>query len=424
MTKATMAALHLEWTPGWVRAADRTTGQSAEAARLSELGPILSGHHQALVGIGRSRIFLKTVRLPKAAPDDLRRILSVQMGQMFPLSADQLAFDFFQTTDQTTDGWLTVVGAVRAADLRELRDALKGVGIMAARILPVALAAPAVASRAGLRDALVAEQSPEGLGLDVVELGILRFSRVAPAANGPEIEARRTLAAAHVEKAALVAVGPVPLPDAVETSAGALDLLHEAPPFHLTSSEERFQEAKRRSDARIRLSALMMLSALLLMTLVWVNHQSALAVVKRGQGAWARIFATDQSILDDANTQLGQIKDVQGALHQAFQPAQPLSDISAVIAADLPSGAWLTGLTLERGKPMQVRGTAKSSGAVARLVYALGDSPRFRDVKLVFANSAAIGKIPVIQFDVSAVCVGNLPMPAPTSTAGGTVGGQ
>ena len=106
---------------------------------------------------------------------------------------------------------------------------------------------------------------------------------------------------------------------------------------------------------------------------------------------------------------------VQNTLRRAFQPAQPLSDISAVVDDSLPPGAWLTGLTVERGKPLDLRGTAKTAGDVTRLVNALSASPRFRDVRLVFANSALIGKVPVIQFNVSAVCVGNLPMPAPVT---------
>jgi hypothetical protein len=113
--------LHIEWTPGFARAVNITTGQSAEASAISALGPILNGQSQALVGVGHSHIFLKSVRLPKATAQDTRNILGVQIGQMFPLPADQLSFDFIQTEDQTVDGWLTVVGAIRSNDLREIR---------------------------------------------------------------------------------------------------------------------------------------------------------------------------------------------------------------------------------------------------------------------------------------------------------------
>ena len=413
MSKPPAPPLHLEWTPGWVRAADTATGRVAEADRLSALAPLLNGRRRVLVGVGRPRVFLKAVRLPRASREDLRRIVTVQLGNLFPVPPAQLAFDFFQTDDQAPDGWLTLVAAIRADDLREIRAALKAAGLSAARILPVALAAPAVAARAGAADALVAERGPSGLALDVVQNGVLRLSRVAPGDSDPEWEARRTLAAAGAGDPPVIAVGPAALPRAVAGGDTALSLLHEAPPFHFELAEERERAERRRADDRLRLAVLLLLAAVLLAALVWADRQDARAAVRRSQGTWTRQFLRYQARLDDGIARLGEAQAAEDALTRAFTPAQPLSDVCAVVAAALPPGAWLTGLTAERGKPLLVRGTAKTSGDVARFMATLGASPRFRDVRLVFANSGAIGKAPVIQFNVSAVCVGNLPMPAP-----------
>jgi hypothetical protein len=311
---------------------------------------------------------------------------------------------------------------VRTTDLQELHVALREAGLTASRILPVALAAPAVASHAGMHDALVAERERSGLFLDVVGNGILRFSRVAPQGSDLPIEARRTLTAAHAEEAPLLSVGTNAQAGEISSAVSTLDCLHETPPFHLASAEDRGREIKRRSDARTRLAILMTLSAVLLVLLVWVNRQTAQAVVTRGQGAWAREFVIQQSILDSESGQAAQADAARDVLHQALHPTQPLSDLSAVAAAAVPSGGWRTGITVKRGKPLQIRGTAKTSGDVARLVYGLSSNPRFRDVKLVFANSAAVGKIPVIQFDISAECVGNLPLPAPSALDAGNGG--
>lgn len=421
MSKTPVSPLHLEWTPGWIRAANIATGRTAEADRLSELAPILHGHTQALVGVGRARVFLKTMRLPRAASDDLRRILAVQMGSLFPLPPDQLAFDFLQTADQTSEGCLTLVAAIRADDVREIRAALKLAGLTAARLLPVALAAPAVAARAGATDALVAERGRTGLALDVVEDGVLRFSRVAPADSDPEGEARRTLAAARAGDLPVITVGEVALPRAVASADTALSLLHQTPPFHFELAEERERATRKRAADRMRLAVLMMLSAILLVVLVWADRQDAQAAVTRSQGAWTGKFTRYQSTLDSETDQLTKVQGVHDALTRAFQPAQPLEDVSAVVSASLPPGAWLTGLTLERGKPLQIRGTAKTAGDVAHFMNTLGSSPRFRGIKLVFANSGMIGKVPVTQFTVSAVCVGNLPMPAPAKATDGSV---
>jgi Tfp pilus assembly protein PilN len=105
------------------------------------------------------------------------------------------------------------------------------------------------------------------------------------------------------------------------------------------------------------------------------------------------------------------------AQKRAFEPAQPLSDLAAVVDDSLPPGAWLTGLSIERGKPLQMRGAARTADDVARFMDTLGATSRFRDVKLVFANSARIDETPVVQFSVTAVGVGNLPMPAPVKQA-------
>jgi hypothetical protein len=59
---------------------------------------------------------------------------------------------------------------------------------------------------------------------------------------------------------------------------------------------------------------------------------------------------------------------------------------------------------------ISIRGTAKDPEGVATFVKALAEQKRFRDVKLLFANSAEIESEPVVQFSVTAIAVGNLPV--------------
>jgi Tfp pilus assembly protein PilN len=122
-----------------------------------------------------------------------------------------------------------------------------------------------------------------------------------------------------------------------------------------------------------------------------------------------RADATDRAQADTA---------ISGALETAFNPAQPLSDVVSFIGDQLPKGAWLNEIDVERGKAVDIRGSAQTSTQVADFVHKLGASPRFRDVRLVFANSATVGKIPVVQFNVNAIAVGNLPLPAPERVTG------
>ncbi len=418
MSKNLPPVLNIEWSPSWVRAVDTVTGQMAEGTKLSDLSPVISGKREAVVGVGRSSVFLKTLRLPKGSRDDLRRILSVQIGQLFPLPSDQLSFDFFQTTDITAEGCLTLVAAMRADELKQLLFELKQAGIAPTRILPVALGAPAVSASAGARDALVAECTAAGLALDIVQGGILRLSRVAPRDADPTVEARRTLAAARVDSAALVAAGEVPLPEALPGFGTPLSKLQEASPFNFELEEDRTRVEKKRQGEHMRMAGLLMAAALCILLYVVVTHLDAANAMRASNATWTRQLTKLQKQKDDATNSASVIMNAQEAVSKALQPAQPLSDIASAISDSLPPGAWLTAVDVERGKAVQIRGAAKSADDVTTFISNLGSNPRFRNVRLVFANAGTIGKATVQQFNVSAVAVGNLPMPALAKTTG------
>jgi Tfp pilus assembly protein PilN len=158
------------------------------------------------------------------------------------------------------------------------------------------------------------------------------------------------------------------------------------------------------------------MAAMLLATLLYVERSDAQAVITRAQGSWTRELSKLRSIRDTETGKAQKALRIQSALRTAFQPAQPLSDVATAIGDAMPPSVWLTGLSIDRGKPVQIRGTAALAGEVARLVDDLGNTPRFRDVKLVFANSARIDEKPVVQFSITAMPVGNLPMHAPSKT--------
>jgi Tfp pilus assembly protein PilN len=361
---------------------------------------------------------LKALRLPKAAPDDLRNIIAIQIGQLFPLLPDQLSFDFIQTSDQTVEGFLTVVAAMRADLLRDLRAELKEVGLTPLRILPISLASAIVASRSGFHDALVVEKSENGLALDVIQGGVIRFSRFTGNGSDASIEAKRTLSAAKSGDLPIVSVGSVDIPEAKPSDESSLSLLQEAPHFDFELMEERLRAVKKRVAGRMRLAAVFAFIAVALAVTAYIQRSDATAAATRDQGNWTRKISTLTAIESTDASNTAKIVGVQKALKQAFGPAQPIGDVSSVVDDCLPKGAWLTGVTVERGKPVDVRGTATTPQDVTKFITVLGQSPRFRDVAMVFANNTTIGETPVVQFDVTAVAIGNLPMPiAPKKTS-------
>ena len=423
MSKKDIVPLHIEWTPGWVRALNITTGEQAEAVTLKKLGQITVGQQSAIVGVGRKVVFLKSVRLPKALPEDLRKIIAVQLGQFFPLPPAQLSFDFIQTSNATAEGFLTVVAAMKAEDLKLLLSELKDVGLTATRILPSALSAQVVAAKNGLVDALVVETNQNDLSLDVVQGSFLRFSRVTLLSSDHVIEAKRTMAAAGAAELPVLVSGSADIPGAVFTLDNSLKLLHDAPAFHFELAENRQIKERQRIAGRTRMAALFVAAALLLLVGIFMERQQAYTEVAQAQALTKKVVAPLKSREQSASDEAANLIGVQDDLSQAFEPGQHLSDISALVTDSLPKNAWLTGITLERDKPLQVHGTAMQASDVAEFVDSLGASSRLKNVKLLFANSASVGTVPVVQFDVTADCVGNLPMPAPSKqSAGGFTG--
>jgi Tfp pilus assembly protein PilN len=399
LKKGNLPTLRVEWASNHVRGFDNATGRVIEANSIAELARQFPSHKEVMVGVSRGQVFLKTVSLPKAAPEDLRQLLNARLSQYFPLPANDLAFDAYQTNLQEKDGYLTVIAAMRASDYLQLQAELTKVGWKAAQILPIAFGAVH-----HCQDGLVEEIHGNYRYLDVVQNGIVRFSRVAPADAPTAPERQRTLLAA----------GATDLPQ--REGGDALRGLHKALPFSFARNEDRLATRKKQLAGKTRLSFLLIFASILLGSLLFLDRMDAQAVVDKGAARWDTQLKQLRTIRDAETTKAQRALGVQQSITQAFAPGQSLTDIVAILGDNLPAGAWLMGVVAERGKPIQIRGLAKSGEDVARIVSNLSAQRRFRDVKLLFANSAKIDQTMVVQFNITATAVGNLPMPvAPKS---------
>jgi hypothetical protein len=174
---------------------------------------------------------------------------------------------------------------------------------------------------------------------------------------------------------------------------------------------EIVQAADRKRQAqRMRFGILLLLASLILATYVVSERSTEITKAERIQAQWNGALTKERKIRDEALAELTVAQKLQAAVDRAFRPAQSLDDVVTVAVNSAPTGVWLNGITLERGKQLVLRGTATNSLAVSAYMQRLSAESRLRDVKLVGANNSEIEKTPVIQFSISAFPVGNLPL--------------
>jgi Tfp pilus assembly protein PilN len=404
------------WSPGSVRAVHPATGRRQAAARLDELTPVLGRGRKVVIGVERSHVFLRVLTLPRAARADLRKMVGAQIATHFPMAPEEIVFDVAQSAGKGSEGCTTLVAAMRVSDLRELLAAVRSAGLVPMRIVPASFGAAALAAAAGHHDAVVAEATDAGLAVDVIRDGLPVLARLT-ALGDDATEVRRTAAAAEAEGLPVLCVGAVGMAGGEQLQGHTVDLLPDAPPFDFVLPEDRVRQETRGSAILARSAALAACLAVVLGVTAWRDRGTAMADAARVTGALTRETGKLRSAAQSATNRAKHAAEVQGTLTDAFEPGQPVSDLVNVVADSLPQEVWITGLSVERGKPIQVRGTAGNPTQVAGILDSLGGTPRVADARLVSANTSRIGMVPVVQFSVSAAAAGNPAMPTPPKKA-------
>jgi Tfp pilus assembly protein PilN len=105
-----------------------------------------------------------------------------------------------------------------------------------------------------------------------------------------------------------------------------------------------------------------------------------------------------------------QVRMLTGAVAPEHSYLDVLNDVSALAGADV----WLTQYSYDRGRPIVIRGTARSNDAVARLVEGLRRSRHLARVDLGSVTRAdtdkSKNKISVVQFMISGTLQGDQPL--------------
>lgn len=402
--------LVVEWSPRGVVAYDGRT-----RSLVTDLKG-LSGR-EAIVGVSRRSVFVRTTRVPEATPEQIRQILTVRLVELFPLPATELAFDFELTDDVAEGGRLALVAAMPAVELRKLQADMHAAGIRVRQVLPIAIGSGLLATSIGHPQSAVVQTTEGGVGIDIVVQGLLRYSRVAGSGDIVS-EVCRTFTVAGVPCSDIVAAGELTFPEAdFKTSSNSLEALTtgEVPKLNLETPEAIEGRVRKLRGQRQRSALLLMLGAIAFAAYVYTDYSDAATAADATQTNIDKQQKGRKDALKRAQAEVATATAMAAPLDVAFKPAQPVSDVIALFTYYAPAGVWLTGINVERGKPVIIRGTATGNTAVTTYFQSLsalsqGADHRLRDVKLVFANNSNIEKVPVVEFSISAFPVGNLPL--------------
>ena len=406
----------IEWSPNSVRAFDPKSGSFRTAETLEGLQSFLGSNREVIVALSRRASFVRAVRMPNAPTKEIGQILAMQIGNHFPIPASDLAWDFHVTNDMTMEGRLVVVAAVQTDLRKRIDDEIKAAGMKAVKVQPLALGSALLARNTGQDSCAVLEETEEGLAIDVVSSGELVYSRVVPmplSRESADNEICRSFQIAGVSGGAVLATPGVDIEvDDKTTSQGTLEVLAKESGFDLNIELEstKHDRAVKRETQKVRMAMLVIAAAGLMSVGILMDRAEAAATLAKGTAKWQgalRKLRSERSAAEKLATDATKIGKV---LNQAFKPAQPLGDVMGKVSNLTPAGVWLNGLTLDRGKPLQIRGVGINNTAVSAYVDALSSDPRFRDVRLIFSNNSKIEDRPVMQFAIQAHVMGNLPL--------------
>lgn len=406
--------LILEWSPKGIVAYDArlkrvlTFGNAADAA-----GNL--GGREALVAVSRKAFFLRAVRVPNAQLEDVQAVLRIMIADLFPLPAQDLSYDFELTDDVNEEGRLAIVSAMPSIELRKLHSDIGGAGFRVRGVVPASLGSGVLAQGLHRPNAAVVQDSADGVAIDIVQHGRVVYTRVVGSGGRLEAEICRTHQVAGIPCGDILAARGLEIADAdASTAESSLEALLGAWPervrLNLELPEALASRKQKHIRQRRRVAGLLAITTLMLMGYVASEYLDASAGVARQKERLATQLALMKSAQSKAEADLKSRVALGAKLDTAFKPAQTLTDVLTLISNRSPAGVWLTGVTVERGKPLMIRGTARSSEEVATFLGRLNAEPRLRDGRLVFSTNALIDVTPVVQFSLTAFPVGNLPL--------------
>ena len=404
----------IEWSPNRVRVYDSVSKVTNEYESLREVGSSAS-RSPVTIAIGRRNVFVRSTRLPNAPIEDLRPIVKMRIGEMFPLASSDLAFDISLLDDITPEGRLAMIVAMPASDLRQILADAKLGNVKIERVVPVSFGSTLLAQTTGHLDCAVVGTDLSGIGIDIVSHGALVNSRVTVNSAALQSEVCRTHQVAGLPCGDAIAAGDVQFPEAQHHSRGtSLEMLctPNSAAIHINLRLPEAVEAERAKIKRnaISRSIILCTGAAAIWAFVvndYTDRQSNVDKLAASQAKETKRLVGIQTAFEKKAVDAAALTSLVAG---SFKCAQSFGDLIVVVNNRVPQGVWLTGISVERGKEIMIRGTAKTSVDVANFTTNLKQEERLRDVHLSFANNGTIDKTQVVQFSISAFPIGNLPL--------------
>ncbi len=411
--------LLIEWSPSQVRIYDPSTGTSVLGASISACMVAGANGRRAVVAVSQRSAFIRAMFVPNVAQQELAPILAINLGPHMPLDVKDCVIGFRLGSKVGEKGRLAIVGAMRAHSLRAIRDESTAAGLQLRAVLPIAFTSWLAARKRSLATCAVVRTNDDLLSVDIIDKGELQYSRTVPLPEnqaGIDQQVARTFSIAETTPGPTLSYGSSNLNSEYVDERDPLEFLSDLK----TIERDLFTfELTEESAARV------------LRRNIWVTARAviaATAAVAAGAYAYyARFYSTGTSKAESIQAQkaLDKAKSAKATedarnekalesrdiLDMAFKPSQTYSDVITVLSAKASKNSWFTGATLQRGRPILIRGTATNGKDVANYVQLLAINPRFRAVKLVSASKSVYGKVPVVQFVVSGYAMGLLPLP-------------
>ncbi len=405
--KPLAAQLFIEWDREWVRVYFVDSSNTKEGANLESIDGV--NGKTAILMLSRRLVLQRSIALPDAQKSDVLVALKMKLVDVFPIPASELAFDFIPTTEKNDHGRVCNVFAAKTTDINEVIAICSKLGIVIQQIVPAQALSLKAAEQNSLSSGIFAERFGDFVNLDVYRYGDLVSSKVVDLNSLDNEIARMKAMTGDGSKTFAYNVNldgneqklPSPFISSFGKSGLTLDL---EPEEYRTTRDD-----KARKD-RHRKCYLLFIAGLTIASAVWFNYSDRTSSLASEQAKYEKRTKGVMALTISDEASAAKIKPTAELLTRSFTPAQTSSDIVKVISSLLPADTWLTGVTFERGKPLQIRGTSRKSALVSAYVLGLSKQKRFRDVRLSYANSGDINGVPTVQFSITAFPVGNLPL--------------